>query len=155
MGQRYCYDYPRPALTVDVAVFRPAGGSWEILLIRRGHEPFANTFALPGGFVDENEPIEHAARRELLEETAIEIVRCHQLRTYGDPGRDPRGHVVSVAHCVIVGGDSEERAGDDASEARWFAIDALPALAFDHDRIVADAIEWLVSRNDRRGGNDS
>lgn len=141
--QRYCYDFPRPAVTVDVAVFRRVNDEVELLLIRRKKEPFAGKFALPGGFLDEMEPLEQGARRELTEETGLKIGEIHQLKTYGEPGRDPRGHTVSVAHVAVTDPDQIARGNDDASEARWFPIDVLPDLAFDHDRIAADAIAWL------------
>lgn len=153
-SKNYCYDFPRPAVTVDIAVFRRTGEHAEILLIRRKKDPFAGSFALPGGFVDEMEPLEQAARRELCEETGLEVETLHQLGAYGDPGRDPRGHTVSVAH-VTVSDDSQPVSGnDDASEARWFLIDQLPDLAFDHDQIVNDAVAWLQRKERSVQGED-
>lgn len=145
MAESYCYEFPRPAVTVDVALFRRDGDHWSILLIRRGNDPFAGKYALPGGFVDEMEPLADAARRELREETSIEVDRLHQLRAYGEPGRDPRGHTVSIAHCAVVDRAVTAASGDDADAAEWFRIDQLPGLAFDHDQIVHDAVEWLRS----------
>lgn len=144
--QRYCYEFPRPAVTVDVALFRRAGQAVEILLIRRGKDPFEGHYALPGGFIDEMEPLEDAARRELFEETGLRVDTIVQLRAYGDPGRDPRGHTVSIAHVAVTDSDQIPASGDDAAEARWFPIDQLPDLAFDHDRIAGDAITWLHSK---------
>ncbi len=144
MSEReYCYEFPRPGLTVDIAVFRGSDGRYELLLVRRKKEPFAGAYALPGGFVDEMEPLESAARRELSEETGLTVGEMWQLRAYGEPGRDPRGHTVSVAHVALADAGQSVRGNDDASEARWFPIDDLPDLAFDHDLITSDAIAWL------------
>lgn len=144
MSERdYCYDFPRPALTVDIAVFRRSGGRHELLLVRRKKDPFAGRYALPGGFVNEMEPLENAARRELAEETGLTVGEMWQLRAYGEPGRDPRGHTVSVAHVALSEPGRSVSGNDDASEAGWFPIEDLPHLAFDHDQIAADAIAWL------------
>ena len=139
---KHRYEYPRPALTVDVVVLRGGEADREVLLIKRGAEPFLGSWALPGGFVDEDEPLESAARRELAEETGLQGVgRLVQMGTYGDPGRDPRGWTVSVVHLVrLTGTPTEPCAGDDAAEVSWFPAWDLPDLAFDHDRIVADAL---------------
>ncbi len=136
----YTYPVPRPALTADVVCLAEDDGRLHVLLIERNHPPFAGCWAIPGGFVDENESLEDAARRELLEETTLADVAIEQFGAYGDPGRDPRGHTVTVAFlarldtCVAVVGS------DDAARAEWFPVDELPALAFDHDRILADAL---------------
>lgn len=137
------YDFARPAVTVDVAVFRGSAGDRELLLVKRGSDPFAGTWALPGGFVDEDESLLAAARRELAEETGLEprgdLV---QVGAYGDPGRDPRGWTVSVAFVAGLEWDEQVqvRAGSDAAEATWHPVKNLPALAFDHDVIVTDAL---------------
>ena len=141
---RYTYDHPRPAVTTDVALFRRTGeGGWEILLVRRGRDPFAGSWALPGGFVDELEPLEAAAARELEEECGIRGVELWQFRAFGDPHRDPRGHTVSIAYLGIVSDSVNAAAADDAADARWFPLDHLPQLAFDHDEIVRAAVERL------------
>lgn len=143
-GPPYCYDYPRPALTVDLAVFRRAEDRWQVLLIQRKHEPFAGRWALPGGFVDENEPLDQAARRELAEETGLTEVAVEQFGAFGDPGRDPRGWTVTVAYLAVLSArQTAARAGDDAAQAAWFDVDRLPPLAFDHDRILACAVDRL------------
>jgi 8-oxo-dGTP diphosphatase len=137
------YDYPRPALTVDVAVFRGASGAREVLLIRRGAPPFEGAWALPGGFVAENEPLELAALRELAEETGLDpVAPLRQVGTYGDPGRDPRGWTVSVLFAVVLGEGqpADVAGGDDAAEAAWHPVGSLPPLAFDHALLVADAL---------------
>jgi 8-oxo-dGTP diphosphatase len=140
---KYVYAHPRPAVTVDIALFRHAGSAWEILFIQRARDPFKGKWALPGGFVDEMEPLEAAAARELKEECGIQGVELWQFRAFGDPHRDPRGHTISIGFLGVARGDLGEKAADDASSVRWFPITALPDLAFDHPEIVAAAIERL------------
>ena len=135
----YTYDYPRPMLTADVMVMR--SGS-EVLLVRRGGEPFKGYWALPGGFMEMDETIEHCAVRELEEETGLCFTE-HDLSligVYSAPGRDPRGRTVTVAYRVESGERRVETAvaGDDAAEVRWWPLEALPPLAFDHAEIVSD-----------------
>ncbi len=140
----YTYEYPRPALTVDCVVFGFDGSGLQVLLIRRGVEPFAGSWALPGGFVQMEENLETAARRELEEETGLKGVFLEQLCTFGDPGRDPRGRVVSVAFFALVQPDQHPARGDtDASDAKWFEAGKLPPLAFDHASILGAALERL------------
>jgi len=124
---------------VDIVLIKERRDGPEILLIQRGHPPFAGHWALPGGFVDENEPLEAAARRELFEEAGVVPPELQQLGAFGDPGRDPRGWTVSVAFWTRIAGDVTPRAGDDASAARWWPLNALPPLAFDHADIVRQA----------------
>ena len=148
MEQRksYTYSWPRPNVTVDAVVFRPGPEKrLEILLIRRDRAPFAGCWALPGGFVEEHEPLDAAAARELAEETGLKGVALCQLRAFGDPGRDPRGHTISIAYTGDAPPDARALGGDDAREAAWFPLDALPALAFDHLKIVEYA---LACRNE-------
>ena len=140
----YTYEYPRPALTVDCVVFGFDGAELQVLLIRRALEPFFDKWALPGGFVDMDEDLEPAARRELEEETGLKSIFLEQLYTFGTPGRDPRGRVVSVAFYALVRPDQHPAKGDsDASEAAWHPVGQLPPLAFDHDLILEKAIERL------------
>jgi 8-oxo-dGTP diphosphatase len=127
-------------LTADVACFAEDGGRTYLLLIQRNHEPFAGRWALPGGFVNEDEGLEPAAARELREETGVEGLTLEQFGAYGDPGRDPRGHTVTVAYLARLSRRVEAVGADDAAGAEWFPVDELPALAFDHDRIIADAL---------------
>lgn len=139
----YTYDYPRPVVTVDCVVFSgdPAGGGLEVVLIRRGKEPFQGQWALPGGHVEKDEDLDVSARRELAEETGIEDADLEQLRAFGKPNRDPRGHYVTVAYVGRVDRRGHElRATEDASEARWFPVSRLPALAFDHQEIIEAAL---------------
>jgi len=142
---KYCYDYPRPAVTVDAALLQWQADRLAVLLIRRGSEPFAGRWALPGGFVEIDEPLEAAARRELAEETAVTGVDLRQLAAFGDPGRDPRGWTISVAFWAVApaGRQIAPRAGDDASRAAWCDVRGLPPLAFDHDRILECAVARL------------
>lgn len=135
----YTYAFPRPALTVDIIIFRLNNNLPELLLIRRGNDPFKGKWALPGGFVDEDEPLEKAAARELEEETSLKGILLTQMHTFGEPGRDPRGHTVSVVYVGYLPEGAVARAGDDAAQAAWFSLDDLPSMAFDHDKIVAMA----------------
>ena len=147
----YTYEYPRPALTVDCAVFGLDDEDLKVLLIQRAHEPFAGCWALPGGFVDVGESPEQAARRELQEETGLGNVFLEQLYTFGQPDRDPREHVVSVAHYAVVRIRGRRvRAADDARRADWFAVRDPPPLAFDHEKILRMALERLRERIHRQ-----
>lgn len=135
----YCYPYPRPALTVDL-LLTTGEARPRVLLIRRKHEPFADRWALPGGFVDEGETLAAAAHRELQEETGLAIGDLEQFRAYGDPGRDPRGWTVSIVFRAQVDpAQLRPQAADDAADVGWFPLDEPPLLAFDHGRILADA----------------
>ena len=137
----HCYDWPRPSVTTDIVLLAGREAGLSVLLVRRKGEPFAGQWALPGGFLDEGETLQACAARELKEETGVVAPDLTLVGAYGDPGRDPRGWTVSIAFRARV--DAEDVtpvAGDDAAEAGWFAVDALPGLAFDHGRIVADAL---------------
>lgn len=140
--KEHCYEYPRPAVSVDVVVLREGRpDQLEILLIRRGGDPYKGMWALPGGFVEEDETLEQAARRELEEETGLKRVRVVQLAAFSDPSRDPRGRTISVAFTARVGPRAAAGAGDDASDSRWFPLSGLPKLAFDHAKIIRRATE--------------
>lgn len=141
----YVYEHPRPALTVDIVIFTLRDNRLQVLLIQRANEPFAGCWALPGGFVNMEESLEEAAARELEEETGIKEAYLEQLYTYGDPDRDPRGRVVTVAYFALIPADAPVRreGGSDASQARWFPVDRLPPLAFDHAEIIAYALRRL------------
>jgi 8-oxo-dGTP diphosphatase len=141
----YTYEHPRPAVTVDVVLFTIRAGELVVLMIRRGGAPFRGFWALPGGFVEENESLERAAARELREETGIEQSALEQLGAFGDPGRDPRGHTVSVAFYAFLVAPARPVAADDAADAQWVAVTTLARsrIAFDHARIIALAVERL------------
>ncbi len=136
MTGKYIYEYPRPMLTADCVVTNSRG---EILLVRRGGEPFKGCWALPGGFMEMDETLEHCAVRELEEETGLKVSEqeIRLIGVYSALGRDPRGRTVTTAYAAHVEND-EAVAGDDAAEVRWWPIAALPPLAFDHAEIVSD-----------------
>ena len=143
---KFTYDYPHPALTVDI-VLATRGKTSSVLLIKRAGKPFEGCWAIPGGFVEEGETLAEAARRELKEETGLVVNELEQLYTAGDPGRDPRGWTVSVVYLLRV--DSKKikpKAGDDAREVKWFPLDDLPPLAFDHAMILERARARIVER---------
>ncbi|HEY7543411.1 MAG TPA: NUDIX hydrolase [Blastocatellia bacterium] len=149
--KQHCYDYPRPAVTVDIILFRRGrAGRIEVLLIERGREPFRGHWAFPGGFVDRDESLEDAAARELKEETGLEGIAFNQLGAFGDPGRDPRGHTVSIAYTALLDNDCEPVAADDAHAVAWHAINRLPKLAFDHKIILSIAVERVFGKNAAR-----
>ncbi|MEU9449144.1 NUDIX domain-containing protein [Streptomyces sp. NPDC048277] len=143
------YAYEPFAVTVDLAVLTLRAGALHVLLVERGQEPFAGRWALPGGFVLPRESAETAARRELAEETGLSDVsglHLEQLRTYSDPDRDPRMRVVSVAFTALLPDPPEPHGGGDAAQARWLPYDTARPLAFDHDRILADAHERVGAK---------
>jgi 8-oxo-dGTP diphosphatase len=143
----FTYDHARPALTVDCVVFGLDEADLKVLLIQRDLEPFAGRWALPGGFVRVAESLDQAARRELQEETGLTKVFLEQLYTVGEPDRDPRERVVTVAYYALVRlGDHQVQAATDARNAAWFAVDDLPDLAFDHDGIVEMALRRLQGK---------
>jgi 8-oxo-dGTP diphosphatase len=145
----YTYDWPRPMVTADAAVFAFFGGKARLLLIQRQHEPYKDYWALPGGFVEMDEDLPQAAARELAEETGLKHVPLEQPRTFGKPGRDPRGRTITVVYFGIAEGNLEAvRAADDAAQAQWFDIEHLPEMAFDHDQIARCAIERLKQTKD-------
>lgn len=142
----YEYEHPRPALTVDCVVFGLDADSADlkVMLIRRGLEPHKGQWAIPGGFVHVDEPLDAAARRELREETGITDLYLEQLYTFGALGRDPRERVVTVAYYALVRmTDHQVQAATDAADAAWFSVHDVPSLAFDHDKIFAIALQRL------------
>jgi 8-oxo-dGTP diphosphatase len=142
--KKFCYDYPRPAVATDIAIFTVMEGALAILLIKRKIEPFAGSWALPGGFIREDEDLDACARRELQEETGVEIGLLHHFGNFSAPGRDPRGRVISVAYLALTPGrDHVIKAATDAADAQWFRTEELPDLAFDHASIAQAAITAL------------
>ncbi|MGE5406874.1 MAG: NUDIX domain-containing protein [Methanosarcina sp.] len=138
----FCYEYPRPAVTTDCAVFSFDNEDINILLIQRKLDPYKGRWALPGGFMQMDETAEECARRELFEETGFRDIELEQLYTFTDVDRDPRGRTISIAYVAIV--DASDRiitAGDDAENAQWFSLKSIPELAFDHDLILKLALE--------------
>ncbi|AKU97542.1 ADP-ribose pyrophosphatase [Labilithrix luteola] len=169
----FSYPYPRPAVSCDVVVFTMRHDDLAVLLVRRRDEPFKGSWALPGGFLNENESLERAATRELYEETGVSSVKLEQLATFGDPGRDPRGHTVTVAWLTFLVAEVTIVAGDDAAEAAWHPLRTLDIegvrgssskksakkkekpskrkgvrLAFDHAKIIAMAYQRLCRHLD-------
>jgi 8-oxo-dGTP diphosphatase len=145
----YVYDWPRPMVTADAAVFAFFGRRARLLLIQRKQDPYKDHWALPGGFVEMDEDLPDAAARELAEETGLTGVPLEQLHTFGKPGRDPRGRVITVVYFGIARCHLEEvRAADDAAHVQWFDIEDLPRMAFDHEEITRSAIERLKQTKD-------
>ncbi|KAA1262127.1 Bifunctional NMN adenylyltransferase/Nudix hydrolase [Rubripirellula obstinata] len=143
----HTYRYPRPALTVDIVVFGLDAEDLQVLLIERDGKPFRGQWALPGGFVDVGESPDDAARRELEEETGLSEIFLEQLYTFGNPGRDPREHVVTIAHYALVNlNEHDVKASSDARNAAWFSINDLPKLAFDHSEILKVALDRLRAK---------
>lgn len=133
-------------LTVDAVVFSVIDEQLKVLLIQRKHEPFKDQWALPGGFVEDNEDLYDAMKRELQEETGLKLEHARQLYTFGTPGRDPRGRTVTVAYYALIEEHlSKVKGGDDAADAQWFNIHHLPEIAFDHADIIAYAMKQLPS----------
>lgn len=142
---RYCYRYPHPAVTTDCVIFGFDGRSLNVLLVERGIEPFKGEWAFPGGFLNPDESAEEGARRELKEETGLEQGYIEQFHTYSAPNRDPRERVITIAYLALVK-IQEVKGGDDAASARWFPVENVPRLAFDHDQILRDATSRLRER---------
>ncbi len=142
---KYSYKYPHPAVTADCVIFGFDGVSIKVLLVQRGIEPFKGAWAFPGGFMKMDETAEECAKRELEEETGLKDITVEQFHTFSAVGRDPRERVITIAHYALVR-ISEVKGGDDAANARWFAYDEIPSLAFDHDQILRMAVNRLKER---------
>ena len=150
-------NYAKPALTADIVVLRPEHDGPQVLLVERGGHPFIGKLALPGGFANENEPVEETAARELVEETGVNGLSMELVGVFSRPGRDPRGWVVSAAFSAVVGSESlTVQAGDDAASAHWYTILSTPSglmlrrgevcvpvteLAFDHEEVLLAALK--------------
>jgi len=143
----YTYKHPHPAVTVDGVVFGFDDADLKLLLIQRKVDPFKGAWALPGGFVRPDEDLEEAVRRELADETGITRLYLEQLFSFGDPKRDPRERVISVAYYALVKlADHRLRAASDAVDVAWFPVAELPKLAFDHEKIVEVALRRLKAK---------
>jgi 8-oxo-dGTP diphosphatase len=139
---KYCYRYPHPAVTTDCVIFGFDGERLQVLLIERGIEPYKGRWAFPGGFLKIDETAEEGARRELKEETGLDSAYMEQFHTFSTPERDPRERVITIAYYALVK-IQEVKGGDDAASARWFPLDEIPSLAFDHDYILRMATQRL------------
>lgn len=135
----YTYDYPRPAVTADIVLFSRFDERDYVLLILRDRPPFEGCWAFPGGFIEMDETLEASALRELEEETGLKGITLKQFDTYGNPGRDPRHRTITVVFTGVCDGLPEVRGMDDAHEAAWHPVKAVPKLGFDHDVILKDA----------------
>ena len=134
----YAYEYPRASVTADAVLFAEKDGQMHVLLIQRGNEPYKGYWAFPGGFLNMDETVARCAERELEEETGIVFSDMQLVGIYSDVERDPRGRVITAAYTAMTS-MPEANAGDDAAAAKWWPLNALPELAFDHDKILADA----------------
>jgi len=145
----YTYEYPHPAVTTDIVIFTIRQDELKVLLINRGLPPYQGMWALPGGFVNLDESLEEGARRELEEETGVADVYLEQLYTFGEPDRDPRERVITVAYYALVPTDEIDiKAGSDAEGVSWIGTQDLPKLAFDHQDILDMAYERLSAKLD-------
>lgn len=136
--------WERPSVTVDVVILSLQDGDLKVLLIKRRHWPYEGYWAIPGGFIEMRESLEESARRELEEETGVRDLYMEQLYTFGDPGRDPRTRVITVAYLALV--DYQQlhpQAADDAGDVGWFSMYDLPPLAFDHAKILDYTLQRL------------
>jgi 8-oxo-dGTP diphosphatase len=138
-------DYERPSVTVDIVILTILDNTLKVLLIKRKIPPYQGSWAIPGGFVGMHESLDTAARRELLEETGVENIYLEQLYTFGEPGRDPRTRVITVAYYALLeaGLVKNMRAGSDADDVAWWSIYKLPELAFDHRQILEYTLQRL------------
>ena len=133
-------------VAVDIVIFTIQEGALKVLLVKRRIPPFKDQLAIPGGFVLPEEGLDAAALRELSEETGVSDVYLEQLYSFGDPDRDPRGRIISIAYFALISADHPLKAGTDAAEARWWSVHQLPPLAFDHAKILAYAVERVRNK---------
>ncbi len=144
---QFCYEYERPAVTVDAVLFGFSEASLKVLLIKRGIEPFKGKWALPGGFIQMQETAEEGVNRIMKKETNLEGVFMEQLYTFSETDRDPRERIISIAYFALVKQDDYmAQAGVDETSAEWFSINELPSLAFDHEKIIRTALYRLKGK---------
>jgi 8-oxo-dGTP diphosphatase len=137
-------DYPKPSVTVDMVIFTIDNNCLKVLLVRRNLEPFKGKWAIPGGFVRIHESLEDAAKRELGEETGVKDVYLEQLYSFGEPKRDPRGRVITVAYMALINSENIRlKASTDVSDAKWFTVSNISQLAFDHKKIIDYSLKRL------------
>jgi 8-oxo-dGTP diphosphatase len=146
MSGKFCYDYPRASVTTDSVIFNLTSGTLNLLLIERKHDPFKNCWALPGGFLEMDENGLECAKRELLEETGLVVSEMEQTGTYTDVNRDPRGRTISIAYTTLITNEVKLNAGDDAQNVKWFSLFDLPVLAFDHLKVIREAVFFFHVR---------
>lgn len=133
------------SVTTDSVIFFPNNGDSRVLLVKRKKDPFKGKWALPGGFLEDEEPLEEGAKRELQEETGLKVENLKQLKAFGTPGRDPRGRTISIVFYGEIASEEKVEGSDDAEEAKWFSVNALPELAFDHSEIMEVATKAYFS----------
>jgi len=133
-------------VAVDIVIFTIQAGALKVLLVKRRIEPFPGQFAIPGGFIHDDENLDEAALRELREETGVTDVYLEQLYSFGEPRRDPRDRVISISYFALISADRTLQAGSDAAEASWWSMKQLPALAFDHAKILDCALDRLRNK---------
>lgn len=144
MDKESIHKYEKPSVTADIVIYTIQDNDLKVLLVKRGIEPFKDKWAIPGGFVRINESLEDAAKRELEEETGVKDVYLEQLYSFGDPKRDPRGRVITVAYMALVNSEKIKlKAATDVSEVQWFSIKKIPTLAFDHKKILDYSLKRL------------
>ena len=139
---KYHYKYPHPSVTTDCVIFGFDGTRLNVLLIERGNDPYKGCWAFPGGFLNMDESALEGAKRELYEETGLRGAYIHQFHAFSAPDRDPRERVISIAYFALVR-LTDVKAGDDAAKAQWFPLDEIPPLAFDHDKMLREALKAL------------
>lgn len=152
MQEQFTYGHPHPAVTTDCVVFGFDGVRLNVLLIERGGEPYKGCWAFPGGFLEIDEDAPDGARRELLEETGLQVTNIEQLGAFTRPDRDPRERVISIAYFTLMR-TADVVGADDAAQARWFAIGRMPELAFDHQQIFEQALERMSHYLKLKTGN--
>lgn len=144
MEKESIHKYEKPSVTADIVIYTIQNDELKILLVKRGIEPFKDKWAIPGGFVRIHESLENAAKRELEEETGVKDVYLEQLYSFGDPKRDPRGRVITIAYMALINSEKIKiKAATDASEVQWFSIKKIHSLAFDHKKILDYSLKRL------------